>query len=66
MPSATSVNITNTSQFSAYYSLTTFKDDITKVYGNNNENFHVLVTDRPLPVDTMITMLDYGANDDRP
>ena len=66
MPSSTSVNITNTSQFSTYYSLTTFKDQFSKVYGNDNEYFHVLVTNYPLPVNTMITMIDYGANDQIP
>ncbi len=66
LPSSTDVNITNQSQFSAYYSLTTFKDDFSKVYGNNNDNVHVLVTNYPLPVNTMITMLDYGTNPNRP
>ena len=66
MPSASTVNITNKSQFSTYFSLTTFNNDVTKVYGNHNENFHVLVTNHPLPVDTMITMMDFSANARRP
>ena len=66
MPSSTSVNITNQSQFTTYYSLTTFKDEFSKVYGNNNDNFHVLVTNNPLPVGTMITMMDFSINDNRP
>lgn len=66
LPSTTMVNITNQSQFSTYYSLTSFKDRFESVYGNNNENFHVLVTNYALPVNTMITMLDYGTNSSRP
>ena len=66
MPSSTSVNITNQSQFSTYFSLTTFKDQFSKVYGADNDYFHVLVTNYPLPVNSMITMIDYGANDQIP
>lgn len=66
MPSTTLVNITNTSQFSTYYSLIAWSDTFAGVYGNQNTNFHTLVTNRPLPVNTMITMLDYGANPNRP
>lgn len=66
MPSATSVNITNQSQFTAYYSLVAWADDFNSVYGKNNDNFHVLTTNNPLPVHTMITMLDFGANTERP
>ena len=64
--SATSVNITNQSQFTTYFSLTTFNDDVTKIYGNNNEYFHVLVSNNALPVNTMITMLDYGIDPTHP
>ena len=66
MPSSTSVNITNQSQFSTYYSLISWNDDFNKVYGNNNDYFHVLVTNYALPVNTMITMLDFCGNPDRP
>lgn len=66
LPSSTSVNITNQSQFTTYFSLTTFKDEFAKVYGNNNENVHVLVTNNPLPVNTMITMMDFSSNPSRP
>ncbi len=66
MPSSTLVNITNQSQFSTYYSLTAWSDRFESVYGNNNQNYHVLTTNHPLPVNTMITMLDYGANPNRP
>ena len=66
MPSATLVNITNTSQFTAYFSLIAWNNQFSGVYGTNNENFHVLITDSPLPVNTMITMLDFGANENRP
>ena len=66
MPSSTSVNITNQSQFSTYYSLISWNDDFKKVYGNNNEYFHVLVTNYALPVNTMITMLDFCGNTNRP
>ena len=66
MPSSTSVNITNKSQFSAYYSLTAWKDKFESIYGKNNDYVHVLVSNHALPVNTMITMLDYGANPNRP
>ena len=65
MPSSTAVNITNKSQFTTYFSMITgseFKD----VYGQNNTNYHALVTSNPLPVGTMITMLEYDANSVRP
>jgi len=66
MPSATSVNITNQSQFTAYYSLVAWADKFESVYGKKNDHFHVLTTNNPLPVNTMITMLDYGTNPERP
>ena len=65
MPSTTSVNITNKSQFTAYFSMVSgseFKD----IYGENNTNYHALVTNNPLPVGTMITMLEYDADSTRP
>ena len=66
LPSTTSVNITGKSQFSTYYSLIAWSDDFTKVYGRNNEYYHALVTNYALPVNTMITMMDFGANSNRP
>ena len=66
MPSSTLVNITNQSQFSTYFSLIAWNDRFENIYGNNNQNYHVLTTNHPLPLNTMITMLDYGANDRRP
>lgn len=66
MPSTTTVNITNQSQFSAYYSLMVWSDSFEKIYGKDNTNFHVLTTNNPLPVGTMITMIDYSGNEKRP
>ena len=66
MPSSTLVNITNQSQFSTYYSLIAWSNRFESVYGNNNQNYHVLTTNHHLPVNTMITMLDYSANENRP
>lgn len=64
LPSATSVNITNQSQFSAYYSLFTFADNFSDVYGLNNDYYHSLVSSYVLPVGSQITMIDFGANPD--
>jgi hypothetical protein len=64
MPSATLVNITNQSQLTTYFSLISFNDDYKKVYGKNYSNYHVLVTNNPLPLNTMITMMDFGASED--
>lgn len=66
MPSATDVNITNNSQFTAYYSMIANTDSFSKVYGKDNEYYHVLTTNYALPVGTRITMLDFGQNDKRP
>ena len=66
MPSATSVNITNQSQFTTYYSLFSYADDFESFYGLNNDYYHALVTDYALPVGTQITMLDYGVDQDKP
>ena len=60
LPSATSVNITNQSSFTTYYSLLMYSDSFSKLYGINNQNYHALVTNYALPVGTQITMLDYG------
>ena len=53
-----SVNITSTSQFSAYYSLTLFDKEFNDIYGNNA--YHALTTDSALPVGTMVTMIDFA------
>ncbi len=66
MPSATDVNITNNSQFTTFYSMIANADDFSKVYGKNNEYYHVLTTNYALPVGTRITMLDFGQNSKRP
>lgn len=66
MPSATSVNITNQSQFTTYYSLFSYADSFESFYGLNNDYYHALVTNYALPVGTQITMLDYGADQDKP
>ena len=58
MPSATSVNITNKSQFTAYYSMIAMPESFTKFYGRDGDYYHALVTDSPLPVGTQITMID--------
>ena len=52
------VNITSTSQFSAYYSLTLFDKTFNDIYGNNA--YHALSTGTALPVGTMITMIDFA------
>lgn len=62
MPSATSVNITNQSQFTAYYSIFSEVDSFESFYGRNNTNYHALVTNHALPVGTEITMIDIGAD----
>ena len=65
MPATTSVHITNQSQFTAYFSLIS-TDKYENIYGKNNEYYHVLTLSSPLPVGTMITMLDFGQNSNRP
>ena len=66
LPAATDVYITNKSQFTTYFSLTEFYDKFETIYGKNNENYHVITFTRPLPVGTIVTMLDIGARSDRP
>ncbi len=66
MPSSTMVNITNQSQFTAYFSMILSSPTFESVYGRNNDYYHVITSDHVLPLNTMITMLDFGANDDRP
>lgn len=68
MPSATNVNITNKSQFTAYYSLFAEVDDETKntFYGANKNYYHTLVSNYVFPVGTKITMIDIGANEINP
>lgn len=65
MPAATSVHITNQSQFTAYYDLYA-EDTFDNLYGRNNDNYHALVTDYALPVGTQITMLDYSSQEGVP
>ncbi len=66
MPAATTVNITNQSQFTAYFDLFATSDTFEDFYGRGNTNYHALVTDYALPVGTQITMLDYGREDGKP
>ena len=65
MPAATTVHITNQSQFTAYYDLYA-EDTFENIYGRKNDNHHALVTDYALPVGTQITMLDYSSQDGIP
>ncbi len=62
MPSLTSVNITNKSSFTVYYSLYATTNNYTNYYGNSNDYYHALTSSYVLPVGTTITMLDYGGN----
>ena len=66
MPSTTLVNITNQSQFTTYYSFLDFTDEMEDMYGHDNDNYHVLTTNTPLPENTYITMLDFAQREDRP
>ena len=66
MPAATSVNITNQSQFTAYFDLFATSEKFEDIYGINNKNYHALVTDYALPVGTQITMLDLGNQNGTP
>lgn len=66
LPAATTVNITNQSQFTAYFDLYAPSESLEDFYGRNNTNYHVLVSDYALPVGTQITMLDYGRKDGKP
>ena len=63
MPSLTSVNITNSSQFTAYYSLIA-TNTFANIYGQNNEYYHALVSNFALPVGTKITLLDLSDEND--
>ena len=65
MPSATTVNITNQSQFTAYYSLYA-RGKLKEIYGENYENYHVLTSTYAFPVGTQITMIDYGYDINNP
>ena len=65
MPAATTVNITNQSQFTAYFDLFA-QDTFENLYGRDNMNYHALVTDYVLPVGTQITMLDYSSQTGTP
>lgn len=58
MPAITDVNITNDSSFTSYYSLFIDDVDFDKVYGVNNNFYHVLTSNNVLPVGTKVTMID--------
>ncbi len=66
MPSAVDVNITNKSQFTAYFSLFESQTRIKDAYGSLNDYHHALVSSYVFPVGTKITMIDYGANEQNP
>ncbi|MEG1596668.1 MAG: hypothetical protein RR359_00085 [Bacilli bacterium] len=66
MPSSTTVNITNKSQFTAYYSLYAKGESLDKIYGNNNTYYHALTSNFVLPVGTKITLLDYETKTNTP
>lgn len=66
MPAATTVNITNRSQFTAYFDLYAESSSFEEFYGRENTNYHALVTDYALPVGTQITMLDFGSQSGTP
>lgn len=66
MPSLTSVNITNKSSFTTYYSLYATTNNYTNYYGNANDYYHAITSSYALPVGTSITMLDYGGNKNEP
>ena len=66
MPALTDVNITNQSQFTAYFSLISYNEQFSNIYGNTNSYKHMLITNDPLPVNTVITMMDFGAGTTRP
>lgn len=66
MPLAVDVNITNRSQFTLYYSLFASEKSFEKMYGENNEYYHVLVSSYALPVGTKITMIDNGSDASKP
>ncbi len=58
LPSATAVNITNRSQFSAYFSMVATPESFKKFYGDDGDNYHAIVTNSVLPVGTEITLID--------
>lgn len=58
LPSATAVNITNKSQFTAYYSIVSNTNSFEDFYGQNGTHYRALVSDYNLPVGTQITMID--------
>ncbi len=66
MPSATSVNITNQSQFTTYFSLFSSTESFEKFYGEDNDYYHDITSSYAFPVGTQITMIDYGADDTNP
>lgn len=65
MPSATAVNVTNRSQFTAYYSLYA-SGALKDIYGTDYNNYHVLTSTYAFPIGTQITMIDYGYDINNP
>lgn len=66
MPSITDVNITNRSQFTAYYSLFYEANNQTDIYGLNNDNYRTLTSNFALPTGTKITMIDLASDEHNP
>ena len=61
MPSATDVNVTNKSQFTAYFSIITKPRNFAAFYGQDGDNYHVLTSTYNFPVGTHFTMIDTAA-----
>lgn len=66
MPSVTDVNITNRSQFTAYFSLYYDVTSPADIYGQNEDYHRVLTSNFALPEKTKITMIDLGSNQTNP
>ena len=66
MPSATDVNITNRSQFTAYYSLYYDASKAADIYGQDEDYHRVLTSNFALPENTKITMIDLGSDQNNP
>ncbi len=66
MPSTTSVNITNKSQFTTYFGLYGEAESFEAMYGTGGTYKHVLTSTMAFPEGTKITMIDIGVNDKNP
>lgn len=66
MPAITDVNITNKSEFTAYYSLYEIAQSYTAIYGQNNDYYRTLVSNFAFPANTKITMIDFGQEENKP